>query len=136
MCLRREYVRDPVTPPFVCSFIHLFVRCIGAAEYLPDVVPWVKFCDLVWTHDNSGFFFARYPVPRAMLDNPTMKAGTETDSNENQQVGMPFWACCFCRCRLGVRLFCVLSRFYSVPGVGALAGSFSTTSSATPRTTT
>ena len=41
-----------------------------------------------WLHDNSGFFFARFPVPKTMLANPDMKksAGTETDVNHNQQV--------------------------------------------------
>ena len=40
-------------------------------------------------HDNSGFFYARFPVPKTMQDgaDATKAAGTETDSNENQLVG-------------------------------------------------
>ncbi|KAI9348206.1 prolyl oligopeptidase [Obelidium mucronatum] len=43
---------------------------------------WAKFTGISFTHDEKGFFYNRYPTPSVSLD----KAGTETDSAENQMV--------------------------------------------------
>lgn len=42
----------------------LHVRDIATAQDLPDVVKWVKFSDLSWSHDGSGFFYSRYDEPK------------------------------------------------------------------------
>ena len=39
------------------------VRDIAAGRDLPDLVRWVKFSGLSWTHDHAGFFYSRYPTP-------------------------------------------------------------------------
>jgi len=41
------------------------VRDVATGADLPDVVRWVKFSNLSWTHDGAGFFYDRYPeVPK------------------------------------------------------------------------
>ncbi|CAG8581416.1 12861_t:CDS:10 [Dentiscutata erythropus] len=45
---------------------------------LGDVVEWVKFSSIEWTHDEAGFFYNRYPEPEKSDDK-----GTETDTNLN-----------------------------------------------------
>jgi prolyl oligopeptidase len=39
------------------------VRDVTTGRDLPDVVKWVKFSGLSWTHDNKGFFYSRYDEP-------------------------------------------------------------------------
>ena len=39
------------------------VRDVTTGRDLPDVVKWVKFSGLAWTHDNRGFFYSRYDEP-------------------------------------------------------------------------
>ncbi|MEP7217460.1 MAG: prolyl oligopeptidase family serine peptidase [Bacteroidota bacterium] len=39
------------------------VRRLATGEDLEDDIRWVKFSSLVWTHDNAGFFYARFPEP-------------------------------------------------------------------------
>lgn len=48
----------------------------------PDNLSWVKFSGITWTHDNKGFFYSRYPPPNGQISD----AGTETDSNLNQEL--------------------------------------------------
>jgi prolyl oligopeptidase len=40
----------------------------------------LRFTSIVWSHDNLGFFYSRYPEPS------TDKAGTETDANKFSKV--------------------------------------------------
>jgi prolyl oligopeptidase len=42
-----------------------YVRELGTGKQLSDVVRWVKFSSLSWTEDGKGFFYGRYPEPRA-----------------------------------------------------------------------
>jgi len=39
------------------------VRDVAGGRDLPDLVRWVKFSGLAWTHDHAGFFYSRYPTP-------------------------------------------------------------------------
>src|SRR5207237_9305049 len=39
------------------------VRDVNTGRDLPDVVKWVKFSGISWTHDNRGFFYSRYEEP-------------------------------------------------------------------------
>ena len=43
----------------------VYVRELATGRQLPDVVKWVKFSGLAWTEDGKGFFYGRYPEPRA-----------------------------------------------------------------------
>lgn len=47
---------------------------------LADALEWVKFSSIAWSHDNAGFFYARYPQP------VTKDAGTETPKLEHHRV--------------------------------------------------
>ena len=37
------------------------VRDVATGKDLPDVIRWVKFSALSWTHDGQGFFYSRFP---------------------------------------------------------------------------
>src|SRR6185503_7274859 len=41
----------------------LHVRDVNNGRDLSDVVKWVKFSGITWTHDNKGFFYSRYDEP-------------------------------------------------------------------------
>lgn len=41
------------------------VRAVATGEDTTDVVRWVKFSGINWTHDGRGFFYSRYPEPVA-----------------------------------------------------------------------
>ena len=41
------------------------VRDIETGLDLEDRIEWVKFSVINWTHDNKGFFYSRYPAPKA-----------------------------------------------------------------------
>ena len=41
----------------------LHVLDVSSGALLPDQVQWVKFSDLAWAKDGSGFFYSRFPEP-------------------------------------------------------------------------
>ena len=43
----------------------LRIRNVATGADLGDVVSWVRFSELSWTHDSKGFFYSRYPEPPA-----------------------------------------------------------------------
>ena len=43
----------------------LRIRNVATGGDLGDVISWVRFSDLSWTHDSKGFFYSRYPQPPA-----------------------------------------------------------------------
>ncbi|GAV56699.1 Peptidase_S9 domain-containing protein/Peptidase_S9_N domain-containing protein [Cephalotus follicularis] len=49
----------------------------------PDILSWVKFSGISWTHDSKGFFYSRFPAP---TDVEQLDAGTETNSNLYQEL--------------------------------------------------
>jgi prolyl oligopeptidase len=58
----------------------LRVLSCSTGAHLDDVIKWVKFSEIDWLHDGTGFFYSRYPEPAAADDS---SAGTETSSNMN-----------------------------------------------------
>ena len=42
-----------------------FVRDLKSGRNTADTVRWVKFSGISWTHDGRGFFYGRYPEPKA-----------------------------------------------------------------------
>ncbi len=40
------------------------VREVATGQDTGDVIKWVKFSAMSWTHDSKGFFYSRYPEPK------------------------------------------------------------------------
>jgi prolyl oligopeptidase len=47
------------------DWITYSVRELEGGRKLSDRIQWVKFGTLAWTQDGKGFFYGRYPEPRA-----------------------------------------------------------------------
>ncbi len=41
----------------------IHVRQVKDASDLPDVIQWTKFTNIAWQHDDSGFYYNRFPKP-------------------------------------------------------------------------
>ena len=41
------------------------IRDIDSGKDLPDVVKWIKFSGPSWTKDSKGFFYSKFPEPKA-----------------------------------------------------------------------
>ena len=59
------------------------VRRVEEGTDTDDVLEWVKFSCLSWTHDGRGFFYNRYDAPK---EAESLDAGTETDTNVFQKL--------------------------------------------------
>eukprot|EP00123_Amoebidium_parasiticum_P008491 comp18846_c0_seq1/m.20866 comp18846_c0_seq1/g.20866 ORF comp18846_c0_seq1/g.20866 comp18846_c0_seq1/m.20866 type:complete len:703 (-) comp18846_c0_seq1:59-2167(-) len=57
------------------------VMDVATASPLPDVLQWVKFSSLAWTHDGKGFFYNQYPQPAESNQKEELTA-----VNKNQKV--------------------------------------------------
>ncbi|KIO29452.1 hypothetical protein M407DRAFT_70380 [Tulasnella calospora MUT 4182] len=55
-------------------------------DRLPDIIRFVKFSTIVWTHDSKGFFYQRFPERAEHGSAAEDKAGTETTSDENAAI--------------------------------------------------
>jgi prolyl oligopeptidase len=74
----------------------IYIKNVESKEDLKDSagnvekVEWVKFSGIAWLHDDSGFFYSRYPAPPELADDKVeldnVKRGSETDSNVNMMV--------------------------------------------------
>ena len=56
----------------------IHVRDVDTGRDLSDVLKWVKFSNIAWTHDNRGFFYSRY-------DEPT-SGNAMTNANKNHKL--------------------------------------------------
>ncbi len=54
------------------------VRDVATGKDLDDVLQWVKFSEIAWLPDNSGFFYSRYAAP--------VEGQELTATNENQKM--------------------------------------------------
>jgi len=41
----------------------IHIRNVDTGKDLPDVLKYCRFSEVAWTHDNTGFFYNRYPTP-------------------------------------------------------------------------
>jgi len=60
------------------------IRKVETGEDYPETLEWLKFTGLIFTHDNKGLFYSRYPEPVGTEDE-----GTETEVNRNHMVQNP-----------------------------------------------
>jgi prolyl oligopeptidase len=56
------------------------VKRVADKSDTSDILKWVKFSSIAWTHDHKGFFYQRFPEPS------TNSAGTETSQVLNQKM--------------------------------------------------
>ena len=63
------------------------VRHVETGKDLPDVLQWVKFSDLAWAHDRSGFYYSRFDRPRESED--PLEAKNEFHKLYFHRIGTP-----------------------------------------------
>jgi prolyl oligopeptidase len=64
----------------------LRIRNVATGDDLLDVISWVRFSDLSWTHDSKGFFYSRYPQPPA---GKVLEAALSNQAIYYHRVGTP-----------------------------------------------
>jgi prolyl oligopeptidase len=50
------------------------VRNVATGNDGPDILRWIKFSEPSWTRDNAGFFYSRFPEPKAAGNGETFGA--------------------------------------------------------------
>ncbi|KAJ9553891.1 hypothetical protein OSB04_017936 [Centaurea solstitialis] len=65
------------------DWVTIQVMSVDHGTVEPDILSWVKFSWISWTHDSKGFFYCRYPAPK---ETKNMDAGTEVNVNHNHQL--------------------------------------------------
>ncbi|HET7535656.1 MAG TPA: prolyl oligopeptidase family serine peptidase, partial [Candidatus Didemnitutus sp.] len=63
------------------------LRDVATGEDAIDVIKWVKFSGLSWTHDSKGFFYSRFPAPEG--GNPKVFTKLENRQLFYHRVGTP-----------------------------------------------
>ncbi|KAG6543552.1 hypothetical protein Mapa_015046 [Marchantia paleacea] len=63
------------------DWVNIKYMRVADKTFQSDVLSWVKFSSITWTHDHKGFFYSRYPAPKEGVD-----AGTETEINLYHQL--------------------------------------------------
>eukprot|EP00004_Rigifila_ramosa_P009930 TRINITY_DN216_c0_g3_i3.p1 TRINITY_DN216_c0_g3~~TRINITY_DN216_c0_g3_i3.p1 ORF type:complete len:729 (+),score=164.75 TRINITY_DN216_c0_g3_i3:255-2189(+) len=64
------------------SSIH--IRDVETITDLPEVIDWVKFSGMAWTHNDRGFFYSRYPKPASHNEGDALdKKGSEVEANKH-----------------------------------------------------
>jgi prolyl oligopeptidase len=53
----------------------VYVKQVSSGDNLSDKLEWVKFSSIAWTHDDKGFFYARYPPPPKIDVRPSAHQG-------------------------------------------------------------
>jgi prolyl oligopeptidase len=74
----------------------IYIKDVASKEDLKDSagnlekIEWVKFSGIAWVHDDSGFFYSRYPAPGALandnVESDDVKRGSETNINTNMMI--------------------------------------------------
>ncbi len=52
------------------------IRDLATSQDYPETIQWSKFSDIAWKHDNSGFYYSRFPEPGSV--------SKEDESNYNK----------------------------------------------------
>jgi len=42
------------------------IRRVASAEDYPETIHWTRFASIAWKHDNSGFYYDRFPDPQSV----------------------------------------------------------------------
>ena len=84
------------------TYQHTHAQHVSNGVHLPEQLEWVKFSSIAWTHDDNGFFYARYPKPETFMKGLCVYVCV--------RLGLVYFSCmCVCVC---VCLYvCVHSNF-------------------------
>ncbi|KRX10335.1 hypothetical protein PPERSA_02752 [Pseudocohnilembus persalinus] len=63
-----------------------YILDVKNSKKLEDKLEFIKFSSYAWTHDNKGFFYNCFEKPQNIDTTEGLKAGTETQSSQNQKV--------------------------------------------------
>src|SRR5262249_11890018 len=63
------------------------LRDIATGQDATDLIKWVKFSGISWTHDSKGFFYSRFPAPEG--GNPKVFTKVENRQLFYHRLGTP-----------------------------------------------